>query len=151
MSQITSERSLMYSRKIVGPRMKSWGTPALTGYYCEDLHFPSRSTSITEKRRDRAKYLTWNSMRLTFVKKTSMPNLAKSLGYIKRYGSSSPRPVKSPSNSIRYSCKNIYSWSRRQNHTGNLKKDHIALGDQQVYFLQLFQRLLTAASRLIGL
>ena len=29
---------------------------------------------ITEKRRNKAKYLTWNSIRLKFVKKTSMPN-----------------------------------------------------------------------------
>ena len=32
----------MYSRKSVGPRMEPWGTPALTGYSCED--FPSRAT-----------------------------------------------------------------------------------------------------------
>ena len=32
----------MYSRKSVGPRMEPWGTPALTGYSCED--FPSRTT-----------------------------------------------------------------------------------------------------------
>ena len=25
----------MYSRKSAGPRMESWGTPALTGYYCQ--------------------------------------------------------------------------------------------------------------------
>ena len=108
----------MYGRKSVGSRMESWGTPALTGYSCED--FPSRTTrssrlevpckkglvrnkcfpvnfakflrthffiehlrwnhskpSITEKRRNKAKYLTWNSRRLNFVK-TSMPNPVKS-------------------------------------------------------------------------
>ena len=32
----------MYSKKSVGPRMEPWGTPALTGYSCED--FPSRAT-----------------------------------------------------------------------------------------------------------
>ena len=32
----------MYSRKIVGPRMEPWGTPALTGYSCEV--FPYRTT-----------------------------------------------------------------------------------------------------------
>ena len=32
----------MYSTKSVGPRMELWGTPALTGYSCED--FPSRTT-----------------------------------------------------------------------------------------------------------
>ena len=32
----------MYSRKSVGPEMEPWGTPALTGYSCED--FPSKTT-----------------------------------------------------------------------------------------------------------
>ena len=32
----------MYSRKSVGPRMEPSGTPALTGYSCEE--FPSRTT-----------------------------------------------------------------------------------------------------------
>ena len=59
-----------------------------------------------------SKYLTWNSIRLKFVKKTSMLNPVKSLGYIKHYSSSSPRPVKSHSNSIRYNCQKICSWSR---------------------------------------
>ena len=37
----------MYSRKSVGPRMEPWGTPALTGYYCED--FPSRTSLLLRK------------------------------------------------------------------------------------------------------
>ena len=35
----------MYSRKSVGPRMEPSGTPALTGYFCED--FPSRTLHIS--------------------------------------------------------------------------------------------------------
>ena len=43
--QITSSgRSLMYSRKIVGPKMEPWRTSALTGYSCEDFQF--RTTRI---------------------------------------------------------------------------------------------------------
>ena len=38
----------MYSRKSVGPRIELLGTPALTGYFGEDI--PSRPTQITEKR-----------------------------------------------------------------------------------------------------
>ena len=45
------------------------------------------------------------SIRLTFVKKTSMPNPVKSP--VKCYSSSSSGPVKNPSNSIRYNCKKI--------------------------------------------
>ena len=69
--------------------------------------------SITEKTRNKAKYLTWNSVRIKFVKKTSMLNLVKSLGYIKCHSSNNPRTVKSPSNSIRYNCEKICSSSRR--------------------------------------
>ena len=34
----------MYSRKSIGPRMDPWGTPALTGYFCED--FPNHSQQL---------------------------------------------------------------------------------------------------------
>ena len=68
---------------------------------------------ITEKRRNQANCLTWNSIRPEFMKKSSMPNSAESLGYIKCYSSSSPRPVKSCSNFIRHNCQKISSWSRR--------------------------------------
>ena len=61
--------------------MEPWGIPTLTGYSCEDLNIQSQSkSSITKKRRYKAKYATWNSLRLImFVKKTSMPNHVKSI------------------------------------------------------------------------
>ena len=113
MSQITSSgRSLMYSRKNVGRRMGPLGTPALSGHSCED--FPPKTTwSCLLLRRNRAKYLTWNSIRLKFAKKTSMLKHFKSFGYIKCQNSSSPRPVESSSNSIRYNCEKICSWLTR--------------------------------------
>ena len=55
-------------------------------------------SSISEKRRNKAKYLTWSSIRLKFVKKTNMPNPVKSLGYVECFSSSSPRLVESASN-----------------------------------------------------
>ena len=42
-----------------------------------------------------------------------MPYSLESLGYIKCYGSSSPRPVKNPNNSIRCNCQKICIWLRR--------------------------------------
>ena len=99
-------------------------TPALTGYPCED--FPSRTTRnrllYTEKRTNEAKYLTWNSIRLKSVKKTSMPNAVKSLGYIKCHCWSSPKFVKSPTNSIRYNCEKVSSWLRRPKTILEIKK-----------------------------
>ena len=38
---------------------------------------------ITEKRWNKTKYLTWNSIRHKVVKKSNMPNPVESLGYIK--------------------------------------------------------------------
>ena len=83
--------------------MESWETPALTGYFYEE--FPSKTTRrclLLRKKRNKAKYLTWYSIRPKFVKKTSIPNFVESLGYIQCYSSSCPRPVKSSSDSIRH-------------------------------------------------
>ena len=113
-TQCLEGQLLMYSKKSVGPRMEPWGTIALTRYCCED--FPSRtiqSCLLLRKDETKPNYLTWNSIRLKFVKKTSLPNPVRSLEYIKYYSSSSPRPIKSPTYSIRYNCNNIYSWSSR--------------------------------------
>ena len=101
-SQITtSGRSLIYSTKIVGPRMEPWVTPELTGYSCGNI--PSRTTwshlLLTKEEIRPNKYLTWNSVRLKFVK-TSMPNPVKSPGYIKCYSLSSLITIKRASNSI---------------------------------------------------
>ena len=69
--------------------------------------------SITPKRWNLTKYLTWNSIRLEFVKKTSMSNPVENLGYIKCCSLSSPRTIQSSSNSIRFKCQKIRSVSTR--------------------------------------
>ena len=46
-------------------------------------------------------------------RRSACQTLLKSLRYIKCHSSSSPRPIKSPSNSIRCGCQKISSWSRR--------------------------------------
>ena len=57
--------------------------------------------------------------------------LWKNHGYIKCYSSSSSRPVKNPSNSIRYNCHKIYSWSKRPKTTLETKKGYTRLGDNR--------------------
>ena len=48
----------MDSRKSVGPRMDSWGTPALTGHSCEDI--PSRTTqSCLLLRKEEIRPIIW--------------------------------------------------------------------------------------------
>ena len=81
-------------------------------------------------------------MRPNFVKKTSISNSAKSLGFLKCYSLSNPRPVKSPGNSIRHNCqKSAVDQEDLKNCAGNERKEHISLEDQQSYYLQVFQRL----------
>ena len=76
--------------------MEPWGTPVLTGYSYED--FPSGTTPshLLLRKEEIRSNMTWNSIKLKFVKNNSMPNPVKSLGYIKCHSSSSPKPVKSP-------------------------------------------------------
>ena len=93
---------------------------------------------INKERRNKAKYLTWNSIRLKLLNNTRVPNSVKNLLYIKCCSSSSPRSVKSPSSSIRYNCQKIFSWSRRPKTILEIKKGYISQGDQQSYYLQNF-------------
>ena len=76
---------------------------------------------ITEKK-NKAKYLIWNSVRCKFVKKTSMSNSVESLGYMMCYSLSNSRPVKNPCNSIRNKSQKISSWSRRPKTMLNRRK-----------------------------
>ena len=110
--------------------MEPWRTPALTGYSCED--FPSRTTRsrLLLRKEEIRPNLTWYSIRLKFVKKTSMPNPVKSLGYIKCHSSSSPRPVKSPSNSIINNCKKI--WDLRSKTILEIRKKALNLFNMKI-------------------
>ena len=71
--------------------------------------------SITEKKRKKAEYLTWNSISLKFVKKTSMPQTT--MPWV------APDMSKS-FNSIRYNCQTISSWSRRPTDKEIEKRPH---------------------------
>ena len=120
--------------------MEPWDTPALTGYSCED--FASKITwshLLLRKKEIRPnKYLTWNSIRLKFVKKIGMLNSVKSLGYITCHSSSSPGPVKNPSNFIRYICEKICSWSRRPKTILEIRKKatfHLVINNPIIYKL----------------
>ena len=84
--------------------------------------------SITEQRRNKGKHLTWNFITFRFVKQISMPNLVKSLGYIKCHSLSSPRPIKSP-NSFRYNCEKICTWSGRPKTMLEIRKSKYITGN----------------------
>ena len=100
----------MYSRKSVGPR-KVLRNTNINWIFLWRLPIQKHSKlSLTEKK---CKYLTLNFIRGTLMKKNNMPNPVESLGYIKCYSLSSPKPVPNPSNFIRYNCQKIYSWLKR--------------------------------------
>ena len=126
----------MYSRKSVRPRMDPWGTGYSSWIFLWRLpNQHHQKLPITEKRRNKVKYLTWNSIRPKPVKKTRMSNSVKSFWYIKCYSSSSSRPVKSPSNCIRHKRQKICSWSRRPKTMLEIReKKHVSLGDEQSYY-----------------
>ena len=102
------------------------------------------------EKKKKAKYLTWNSIRLKFVKKTSMPKSAKNLVYITWCRSRSPRPVKSPSNSIRYNRQKICSWSRRPKAILEIKKRPHFYRWPTILFSSFPTAFLTTERRLTG-
>ena len=104
--------------------------------------------SITEKKGNKTKYLTWNS--ITFVKKTRMPNPVISLGYINCYSSSSPRPVRTPSNSIGSNCQKICSLSRRRKIIQEIWIKETFLYMINIKFSNFAKTLLTTERRLKG-
>ena len=94
---------LVYSRKSVGPRMKSWGTPALTGYSCED--FPSK-----KKRRNNTKYLTLD---LHLWRRPTCQTLSKAMDMSSATAQVAPKLLKALAIlSDTTVSKKICSWSR---------------------------------------
>ena len=92
------------------------------------------------KRRNKAKYLTWNFARLINFVKNSMSNPIQKPWIYQLLSSNSPRTIKSPS---RYDCKKYATSSIGRE---DLKpyileirnKSHISLGDQQCYYYKDF-------------
>ena len=102
--------------------------------------------SITAKRRNNAKHLTWNSIRLKFMK-ISIPDPVKSLGYMKCCSLSSSRRIKSSSNSISYNCHKVCSWSRRPKTI--LEILHFSRWSTVLLFTSFSKTLLTTERRLM--
>ena len=129
----------MYSRNRVGPRMEPWRTSALTGYLCED--FPCRTTwSCLLLRKDEIRWRIWSDEirwnKVTYLTKVcekdqyAKPCLKPWINQVLHYSLSNPRPIRIPSNSIRYNCQKICSWLRRpRTILESQKKGHISSGD----------------------
>ena len=76
--------------------MEPYRTTTLTGYSCKGCPSNHTKPSITENRQNKAKYPTFNSIRLKFEKKTSMPNLPKALGISNARAPVAPELRKAP-------------------------------------------------------
>ena len=76
------------------------------------ISHPQPPEAITEKERNKVKYLTWNFIRLKFGKNSSIQSLLKVLN-ISSAKARVAWPDTSPSNSIGHNCQKICSWSRR--------------------------------------
>ena len=101
----------MYSRKSAGLRIEPWGTQGIYSIFLWRLPIQNHpKPSITAKRINKTKYLTWKSIRLKFAKKPPCQTLPKDLELT---ATVVPHPLKNPGNSIRYNCQKICSWSRR--------------------------------------
>ena len=75
------------------------------------------------------------------MKKTSMSDSAKSLRYITCYNSTSPDLLKATAILSDTTVRRSAVDQEDLKQTGNKKKSHNSLGDQQSYYLQVFQRL----------
>ena len=100
-------------------------------------------------------FICWVLLLLQWIQSlrnmTSIPNPAKSLGYIKCYSSSSPRSAKSPSNSIRRNCQKICSWLRRSKTILEMaKRPHFSRWSTILLFTSFSKTLLTIERRLTG-
>ena len=93
---------------------------------------------ITEKRRYKAKYLSWNFMRLILVRKTSSQTLSKALDISNNTVWVAPDLIKAlailSDTSVR-----IHLLRKLKSILEIKKIGHISLGDQPSYYLQVFK------------
>ena len=129
--------------------MNPWQTPALTGYsFGAFLSWTTWRCLLLRKEERRPNI--WHEIPWLKLVKTNMPNPIKILGYIKCYSLSSHRPVKSPSNSIRYNCQKICSWLRRPKTILEITKKAtlLLMVNNPIIYLSFSKTLLTTEKKL---
>ena len=128
-----------------------WGTPTLTGYSWEVFQpRTKRSHLLLRKEKIRPNIRPEIPYNLSLWRRPAC-QILKSLGYITCYSSSSPRPIKSPCNSIRYNCQKICSWSRRPKTILEMrKKPCFSRWSTILIFTSFSKTLLTTERRITG-
>ena len=128
--------SLIYSRKSAGPKMEPWGTPALTGYFCE--HFPYENTQnhkilIKDKMRpNMSSEIPWD---LSLWRKLACQTLSEALDIWS--ATAQVAPVILSNTTARRSTvdqEDLKSYWKSE-------KGYISLWSKENYYLQVFQRI----------
>ena len=86
------------------------------------------------------KYLNWLFIRFEFVKKTSISHPVGSLEYINCPGSRNPRPIKRVAILLKTTVRRSGDDQEDLKPYTENRKEVVPPGDQQVYYLWVFQR-----------
>ena len=142
----------MYSKKSVGPRMDLWGTPALTGYSCED--FPSRTTwSCLLLRIEEIRANIWleNQWDLSLWRRPTSQTLSKALDISSATAPAGPDLLKAlavlSNTTVRRSAVDRKDLKAQQI---SEKRPHFSRWLTMLLFTSFSKTLLTTESRLTG-
>ena len=122
----SSGRSLLYSQKRVVPKMECYGKPASMGHFCVDFSSMSNQHILWT--------LTWISIRLKFVKKSSVPNPVKNLAFVKCYSWVSSYMLKALIIYQKHLSKDLQLNEKICQHIGIQKKDHHSVINKPIIY-----------------
>ena len=106
----------------VNTSFENWRSPSINWIFLPRRPIQNHSKpSIGQKRQIKAKYPTWNSITLEFLRKTIMSNPVENLGYIKCRSLSIPTPIKSQFCQIQL-AEDLQLIGKTWNHTVNQKR-----------------------------
>ena len=106
----------------VNTSFENWRRPSINWIFLPRRPIQNHSKpSIGQKRQIKAKYPTWNSITLEFLRKTIMSNPVENLGYIKCRSLSIPTPIKSQFCQIQL-AEDLQLIGKTWNHTVNQKR-----------------------------
>ena len=123
--------------------MEPWGTPASTGYFCED--FPSRTTQsllLLSKKEIRPNIWPEIPEELSLWRRPACKTLLKALNISSATAWVIPDLLKALAILLDTTVKrSAVDGEDLKSYTKNQKKGHISLGNQKSYYLKVFQRL----------
>ena len=131
---LSSGRSLLYSQKRVVPKMECYGKPAFMGNFCVDFSSMSNQHNLWT--------VTWISIRLKFVSKSSVPNPARNLALSNATAALTPHMLKALIIYQKHLLKDLQLNEKICQHIGIQKKDHDNVINKPIIY-ELFTDFLT--------